>query len=162
MTKADPPPPQEETSEDRFEHQIEELEGVGGPRRWGRWIGGAILLAGIAAVLIFVKPPPKTPGGSATKGIPQLDLALPRPGKLDSPPVQFRWESVSGKFNYSFRLNVLGGQTPLVEKTVKESTLDLTAEEAARLTKGRSYVWEVAALTKQGTKLAAGQSYFDL
>lgn len=162
MTEPDPTPSQEETSEDRFEHQIEELEGVGAPRRWGRWIGGVILLAGIAAVLIFVKPPPKTPGASALKGILQLDLALPKPGKLDSPPVQFRWESVSGKFNYSFRLNVLGSQTPLVERTVKESRLDLTPEETALLTKGRSYVWEVAALTRQGTRLAAGQSYFDL
>ena len=162
MTEPGRTPPQEETSEDRFEHQIEELEGVGAPRKWGWWIVVGILLAGIAAVLIFVKPPPKTPAASAAKGVPQLDLTLPRPGTLASPPAQFRWESVSGRFNYSFRLNVLGSQTPLVDRTVRESTLDLTPEETARLTKGRSYVWEVAALTKQGTKLAAGQSYFDL
>ena len=151
-----------ETSVDRFEHEIEELEGATGGRKWGRWVLGIIVLAGAIALLVLMPESQKSPLSSAVRGAASLDLMEPRPGKLSSPPKQFRWESVSGRQSYSFRLSVMGSQSPLIDRTVKDVSIELSAEEFAKLTPGHSYVWQVEALAKQGQKLAAGQSYFDL
>ena len=155
-------PPHDETSVERFEHELEALEGVGVKKRWGRWIFGALILAGVVAAFFIFGHPQKRMGVTAIGGAPVLELSEPRGGKLAAPPSRFRWESISGRSSYQFKLSLAGSPAPILDKTVKESTLDLTPEEKARMVAGSSYVWQVEAKDKTGRNLAAGKGFFDL
>jgi hypothetical protein len=152
-----------ETSVDRFEHEIEALEGVGRKHRWVYWVVG-IILAGAAATVLFIAgtaPPPK-PKVESIGNTPPLELMVPRPGRLSDAPIDFRWESVSGRNNYTFKLVRRDTSTTIVDRTLKETSVRLVPEETAKLVKGGSYQWQVSALSKSGTALAAGKSNFDL
>ena len=157
-----PPTTPLEQSLDRFEHQIEELEGLKSRWRWLRWTAWILVIGGVGTALVLMEAPARSPVSTAVKGVMSLELSQPKSGVLAKAPTEFRWESISGRSSYSFKLTPLGGQTPIIERSVKENSLNLTVEEAAGLTKGKSYVWQVEALSKQKEKLAAGQSYFDL
>ena len=151
-----------ETSVERFEHEIEELEGVGRKNRWVYWVVG-IILAGAAAVILIIagnQPPPKAKV-EALGNTPPLELMVPRPGKQDAAPIDFRWESVSGRNNYLFKLVRRDTSTTIMDRTLKETSVRLTPEEASKLVKGGSYQWQVEAVSKTGTRLAAGKSNFE-
>lgn len=153
---------------DRFARRIESLEGVG-RRRWMVWAGGLVLIGGVAAALLLLSPG-RTPTSeqSVSKTIAKTsELGIvgalqPSPGKLTATPREFSWGAVQGSSSYTFQLMRLGDTTPLVERTVQVTHVELTPEEAVLMEPGQSYVWKIVAMTGEGTKVAESESYFDV
>jgi len=155
-------PPEKETHEERFQHDIEELEAGSG---WKGILRGALIvglaLGAVLAVYFTVgkKPPPPR---LTTKGTVFIEPLEPARGKLSSPPTTFRWETVSGRSDYVFRLLEKGNPVPLAERTVRESKVSLLPDEAGRLARGKSYIWSVDARGSDGKILGSGRGSFDL
>jgi hypothetical protein len=155
-------PPPVETSVDRFEHDMEELEEKTGHFKWGRWAFIVVAIVGVMAAVYFMGNGAPPPPVSRVQQAPLLELDQPHGGKLSSTPRQFSWESVQGRDFYAFKVMRRNEETPIIERTSKERTVALTAEEAALMTAGGRYTWQVEARTKQGKVLAAGRLNFEL
>jgi hypothetical protein len=164
MTKHQEPEPRNLTPEERLQHDIEELERGGGSKSVLRW--AAIGVAALAIVLGLYygsgANEPKKPVVKMRDGGVRIETIEPSQGKLSAPPARFRWESVNGRSDYILRILAKGEPKPIVERVVLESTVQLGADEVARLTAGREYIWEVKARAKDGKSLGTGRSYFDL
>jgi len=161
VRRAENPPPNE-THEDRFQHDIEELEKGSGWRAIVRGIVVvAVSLAAVIAVYYVVgkKPPPPR---MTAKGALYIEPLEPAGGKLSAVPTTFRWESVAGRKDYRFQLLQKGNPIPLVERSVLEASATLTPDEASRLTRGASYIWVVEARGADGKVLGSGRGFFDL
>jgi len=164
MAKQPPSSPDEWTPEERMQHEIEELEGGSGWKGVLRWVLIVVVAVGIVAGLYITggKRPKSTPTFSSRTPTVIIETEEPPRGKLASPPSRFRWESVSGRSDYLFRVMAKGVPQPLIERVVRENAAELTPDESARLVKGGSYIWEVEARSKNGKALAAGRSFFDI
>ena len=162
MEKRTSSPPKIETHEDRFQHDIEELEGGSGFKGFLRGLVIIVLAVGVVVVMYFSagKKPP-APRMSA-KGTVMIDILEPAKGRLSLPPTHFKWESIAGRNDYMFRLLQKGNPKPLVERSVRDNSTDLSADEASRLVQGSGYIWEVEARTKDGKTLGSGRGFFDL
>jgi hypothetical protein len=166
--------PEEKTAEhhgltasvEHMEEEIRALEGEASGRRWLLWLLGLALVAAIVAGAFYFSrglesPRPQAMVG-AEGGVP-IELDQPRPGsRLTSPPTSFSWEPVSGRHDYLFRIVPEGGSEPLVERSVRNSSTQLSPEEAKLLAAGRTYVWTVTARRKDGTVIGSGQARFRL
>jgi hypothetical protein len=158
------PAPRPDSAASSIEHMEEEFRALEGARtRWWLWLGGILLLAaGAAAYYGFADRTPVRPTRAvATTGV-VIELAEPRPGKLEQPPTHFAWESISGRHDYHFVLSVEGETVPLVDRAVTNTSLELKPEELALLTPGRSYAWSITARQRDRRILAAGQSRFQI
>ena len=58
------------------------------------------------------------------------------------------------------RVYVKGENTPVVERIVTSSFVELTPGEQPRMTRGKTFVWTVAAPGKDGSTISAGQQTF--
>lgn len=164
MKNEKPGPPERETSEDRFLHEIEELEH---PSGWGPKIRMLIVIvvvvAGVAAGVYVSSGKRQGRIATPTKGSGvTIETVAPLRGRLQAPPTRFQWESISGRDHYLFRVTARGEPKPLVERLVRDNKTELTAEEAASIVPGKSYAWEVVARTKEGATLGTGRSSFEL
>lgn len=146
---------------DHMEQELRELEGEG-KSKWWKWL----FIVGIAIVAVLAytwtgkqstTPPPAGP----QEGV-AIDMPQPAAGKLSAAPTRFEWESVAGRYQYRLTVTRAEEKTPLIDKTVKDSHLDLAIDEVGKLKKGATYVWRVEALDKGGRKLGSGQSHFAL
>ena len=153
-------------AEHALDHLEDEIRSLEGAKSWKRRLGwGAVILlltAGIALIVWrSVNPPP-----SAASYIPwaplNIDVTAPPRVLLDAPPSHFGWDSIAGRYQYLFRVYVQGTSDPFLERVVTSPSLDLTADELARIPRGKSFVWTVVAQGRDGAPLAAGQSTFDL
>ena len=161
-------PPNHETHHenaiDHFEEEFRNLEGVtrfGRPLRIGALV---IFLVAIVAVGVWwvVSPPPVTSSRKAyvtTAGSP-IEIEEPKGRTLSDPPKHFAWESVSGRLQYIVRVYVKGTSTPVLERMITTSSVDLTTDEQARMPRGKTFVWTVVAQAKDGSTMGAGQATF--
>ncbi len=151
---------------EHMEEEIRALEGETGRPRWLVWVLGILILAAIAAGIVFLnrsRPPERAPATLAAAGGVPLEVREPRPGsRLSSAPTTFSWESVSGRHDYLFRIVPEGSAEPVIERSVRTPSVQLTPEEAGRLVAGLSYVWSVAARKRDGTVIGSGQARFRL
>ena len=153
-----------ENAIDHFEEEFKNLEGVtrfGRPLRIGALV---ILLAGIVAVGVWwvVSPPPVTSSRKAyvtTAGRP-IEIEEPKGRTLADPPSHFAWESVTGRLQYIVRVYVKGTSTPVLERMMTTSSVDLTTDEQARMPRGKTFVWTVVAQGKDGSTIGSGQATF--
>jgi hypothetical protein len=161
------PAPEVHHHEDAIDHFEEEFKNLEGVTRFGRPIRiGALvlLLAGIVAAGVWwvTSPPPVTSSRKAyvtTTGSP-IEIEEPKGRTLDDPPVRFAWESVSGRLQYVVRVYVKGTSTPVVERMLTTSSLELTTSEQQRLPRGKTFIWTVVAQGKDGSTIGSGQATF--
>jgi hypothetical protein len=152
---------------DSIEHLEEEIMALEGVTRWGktiRIVSLVVLLCAIAAgITWFVTSPPGI-SSARMSYLPQtnnmIDVNEPKGATLTEPPTRFAWESVTGRLQYIVRVYVKGSNTPVFERMLTASSLELTPDERARMPKGSSYVWTVVAQGKDGSTIGAGQSTF--
>ena len=153
-----------ENAIDHFEEEFKNLEGV---TRYGRplRIGALVLfLAGIVAACVWwgVSPLQVTTSRKAyvtTAGSP-IEIEEPKGRTLDDPPSHFEWEAVTGRLQYIVRVYVKGTSTPVLERMITTSSVDLTTDEQARMPRGKTFVWTVVAQGKDGSTIGAGQATF--
>jgi hypothetical protein len=148
-----------------LEHMEEEFRALEQQRRpWGLWIGGLVLIvvAGAAYFGLADRTKGKSAPGLAATGGAVIELSEPRGGRLALAPTHFAWESISGRYDYRFVLSAEGESAPLVDRAVKQTSLDLKPEELTLLTAGRSYSWVVTARQQDRRVLATGQGRFQL
>ncbi len=154
--------PQNETSEDRFEHDIEALEASSWRHNTTLIVAVLVLVvivgAGITFLFMTEKQQVKPTGPVAM----QIEMLEPRAGKLGNTPTKFRWETISGTKYYSFALSGKGAESALLQRAPVNPGLTLIPEELNRLAKGASYVWKVVAFSDTGKVLARGEATFDL
>lgn len=146
------------------DHMEEEFRALEQQRRpWGLWLLGIVLLvvAGAAYYGLADRTKGKRAPGLASSGA-IIDLSEPRGGRLAQPPSRFAWESISGRYDYRFVLNAEGQSVPLVDRAVRQASVDLKPEELTLLTAGRSYSWTVTARQQDRSVLATGQGRFQL
>lgn len=162
-----PTPIPEHHHEDALDHLEEEIKNLEGVTRFGRPLRiGAFVIFVVAAVtgaIWWVSSPPPITSSShrsyvATAGSP-IEVVEPR-GNLADPPMRFAWESVSGRLQYVVRVYVKGENTPVLERMVTSSFVELTPGEQARMTHGKTFVWTVVAQGKDGSTIGAGQQTF--
>lgn len=151
-------------SVEHMEEEIRALEGETGRPRWVVWVLGILILAAIAAGIVYLnrgRPPERAPATLATaSGVP-LELMEPRPGsRLPAAPTSFSWESVSGRHDYLFRVAPEGSTEPIIERSARTPPLELTPDEVRRFAAGQSYVWSVTARRRDGTVIGSGQARF--
>jgi hypothetical protein len=156
-------PGQDESPEDRFEHDIEELEAPS-------WRHNPTLVIAVLVVVVVVglgitylfmteKKQVKPTAGTV---VMQIDALEPRPGKLGNTPTKFRWEGVSNTKYYAFALMGKGAPTPVIQRATNGPSITLTQEELGRMVKGGSYVWRVEAYSDIGKVLGRCESAFEL
>jgi hypothetical protein len=153
-----------ENSIDHFEEEFKSLEGMTRFGRPLRIVGLVLLLVGLVAAGVWwvMRPTPVTSSHRAyvaTTGSP-IEIEEPKGRTLDNPPVHFAWESVSGRLQYVVRVYVKGTSTPVLERMLTTSSVDLTPEEQARMPRGTTFVWTVVAQGKDGSSIGAGQATF--
>jgi hypothetical protein len=153
-------------AEHALDHLEEEIVSLEGARSWKRRLGwGAIVLLVIAgiALVVWSSMAPRSKAESYIPWAPlAIDVTAPPRVMLDGPPAHFAWDSIAGRYQYLFRVYVKGTSDPFLERVVTAPSLDLTAEEQARIPRGKSLVWTVVAQARDGSAMAAGQSTFDL
>jgi len=156
-----------ETALDHLEEEIKALEGVtrfGRPLRIGAL---AVFLVAVVAAAVWwvVSPPPITSSSRtsyvSTTGSP-IEVVEPKGLTLADPPSRFAWESVTGRLQYVVRIYVKGTSTPVLERMVTRSSIELSSDEQARMPRGETFVWTVVAQGKDGSTIGAGQATFKL
>jgi hypothetical protein len=161
-----PTPIPEHHHEDALDHLEEEIKNLEGVTRFGRPLRiGAFVIVTVAAVAGAIwwvsSPPPITSSRASyvtTTGSP-IEVVEPR-GNLAYPPARFAWESVTGRLQYVIRVYVKGENTPIVERMVTSSFVELTPGEQARIPRGKTFVWTVVAQGIDGSTIGAGQQTF--
>jgi len=152
------------TPEDRLQHDIEELESGSGWRAVVRWLVVIVLALVVVGALYYTasgRKPAPAPRMTST-GSFIIETQAPPRGKLDTPPTKFKWESISGRTDYMFQILEKGVPKSVVERSVRENSAELTADEASRLIKGTTYIWVVDARGTDGKVMGSGRSWFDL
>jgi hypothetical protein len=146
---------------DHMLHEVEELEGVGSK---AKWVKGGIFLVVLLAVIGAIWWAQKLPGEERVVTDEGVRIALVEPagGSLAQAPVYFKWQSVTGRYQYVLRIGTAPGQADVLEKFVKKDSVSLTDEEAAKLTPGRTYHVKVWAVDREGKKLGHAEGRFDL
>ena len=166
MSQANPAPAPHH--EDAIEHLEEEIKALEGVTRFGRPLRIAalviFLVAGVSAAVWWVMSPPPITSSSrksyvTATGSP-IEVVEPRGVTLDDPPSRFAWESVTGRMQYIVRVYVKGASTPVLERMVTTSSVELTPGEQARIPRGKTFVWTVVAQGKDGSTISAGQASF--
>jgi len=155
-------PPEFETSEDRFEHDMEELEAPPWRKNKTTVIIALVIFVIVGAGLTYLFMTEKKQVKSVVPIVMQIDVLEPRPGKLGNTPTKFRWETVSSTKYYSFVLSAKGSTTILIQRASNLPSVTLTQEELSRISKGVSYVWTVQAFSDIGKVLGRCESAFDL
>jgi hypothetical protein len=159
MTEHKPGDTHPESALEHMEQEFHELEGDTSRARWIPWgIGVVVILAVVVAYLLF----PAEEEAPVVAGGVVIETLEPRAGRLDGAPGAFRWESITGRFDYVFKLFVEGAPAPLVEHQVKEPMLRLTSEELAQVQAGKSYVWTVTARRRDGSAIGTGKAKFQV
>ncbi len=151
-----------ESPEDRFEHDIEELESPSWHRN--KTLIGLVLvivvLVGAGITYLFMTETKQVkPMGPI---VMTIDMLEPRPGKLSNTPTTFRWETVSKTKYYSFVLSVKGTEANVTQRSTNTPSVKLTPDELSRMIKGKSYTFKVQAFSDLGAILGRGESSFDL
>jgi len=154
--------PQGETSEDRFERDMEELEAPNWHRNRTLIVMVLALIVVVGAGITYLFMTEKKQIKPTGPVVMQIEILEPRPGKLSNTPTRFRWETVSATKYYSCSLTVTGAAVALIQRASNGPSITLTAEEQSRMAKGASYVWKVDAYGDTGKILAHGESSFDL
>jgi hypothetical protein len=143
-----------------MEEEFHDLEGDTSLSRWLPWgIGILALIVVVAAYLYFPtgeKEAPVVAGGLV------IQTLEPHAGRLTEAPAGFSWESITGRYDYVFKLFVEGAPAPLLEHQVKDPTFRLTSEERAQVQGGKSYVWTVTARRRDGSAIGTGKAKFQL
>jgi hypothetical protein len=128
------------------------------------WIVGVLVAAGVIAAFVFylVSPPPTRPSRMSylPSSSTSIELGEPRGATLSEAPATLTWETVSGRLQYRIRIYERGEGTPVVDRFTTETSVDLSPQDRALITKGKTYVWTVVAQGQNGATLGAGQSTF--
>lgn len=120
-----------------------------------RWPSPRVLAAcgAAAAILLAVIVPairePATPADPVDGAIRGTSLQPLAPIGTVDPPVRFRWASPVEAARYAVEIRDERRELLLVLSTETES-VDLPRDELARLTRGRTYSWEVVAIDPGG------------
>jgi len=151
-----------------LEHLEDEIKTLEGVTRWKRPVGIGLLVLGAAAIVgglawFVLSPPPTTSGRASTfvtsTGTP-LDLLEPKGATLTAPPERLVWESVTGRLQYVVRVYPKGSGMPVFERITTSPSIELSADDQARIPRGNTYIWKVVAQGKNGTTIAEGVSTF--
>lgn len=151
-----------ESPEERFEHDIEELESPSWRKNKTQLVALMILVVVAAALIFWMAQREKPKITQAGPAVTQIDVIEPRPGKLSNTPTKFRWEALSGTKYYAFSLSGKGAPSPLVRRSPSNPTVTLTPDEQNRLVKGSSYTWMIESFSDTGKILGRGEGAFDL
>ena len=151
-----------ESSEDRFEHDIEELEASSWRHNPTLIIAVLVLVVIVGAGITYLFMTEKQQLKPSGPVVMQIELLEPRPGRLGNTPTKFRWETISGTKYYSFVLSGKGADSALLQRAPVNPSVVLNPDELNRLVKGGSYVWKVVAFSDTGKVLARGDAAFDL
>ena len=151
----------QETTVDRFEHEIEDLES---PLGTGvrQWLVGLLVAAALVGAFFLGSALQRRRAEPGSNAITSIDTLDPKPSHLTDKPSVFRWESIAGATSYVVRIQESGGTTDLIARETKNNWLELTMEEQARLVKGGSYSWSVRARSSDGWPIGQGESNFSL
>jgi hypothetical protein len=150
-----------ESTLDRFEHEIEDLEkpmGMG-PRQW--LVGVAVMAAIVGAFLIGSMMQWKQADASRP-AVTVIETIQPRSGLLYEKPTIFQWDSVARTSNYVLSIREYQGNRDLIVKQTPTSTIELTEDEVGRLAKGGRYQWTVQARSAEGWTIGEGNGSFSL
>jgi hypothetical protein len=150
-----------ESTVDRFEHEIEDLEkpmGIG-PRQW--MVGIAVMAAIVGAFLIGSTLQRKKTDASKP-AITVIETRMPRTGLLSEKPTTFQWDSVARTSQYVLSIREYQGNNDLIVKETPTSTIELTEDEVGRLAKGGRYQWKVEARSEDGWTIGLGNGSFSL
>lgn len=149
-----------ESALEHMEQEFHELEGDTSSAKWLSWgIGIFVIIAVVGVYLFLPRAEQEVPVVAGSLVIQQFE---PRGGRLEAAPEGFRWESISGRYDYVFKLFVEGTPAPLVEQQVKDPMLRLTSEQRAQIQEGKSYVWTVTARRRDGSAIGTGKARFQL
>ena len=150
-----------ETTVDRFEHEIQQLEEPLGhsARQW--LVAVAVAAALVCAFFLGSMIQSKKSVDPSSLAIASIDTLEPQPAVLSEKPTRFRWESLSGATRYMLTIREAGGDQDLIVKEAQGSFVELGPDEVAKLAKGGRYQWMVRALSRQGT-IDEGRSSFSL
>lgn len=118
--------------------------------RAGQWIAAAaaVLVFGSGIVVLVSRRSASDPFGSAERsGNPAADAAgavtPPDGARLPSPPARLEWAPMEGATSYEVTIYD-SESTPIWKSArVTGTNADLPASDAARLARGRSYLWRV-------------------
>ena len=153
---------QNESPEDRFERDIEELEAPAWRTNKTQLVALIVLLVAATAAIAFLVTRERAKPKTAVASIMTMELIEPRPGKLSNTPTRFRWETISGTKYYSFAVSAKDATSVLIQRAPSNPSVTLTPEELARLAKGLAYTWSVEAYSDTGKPLARAQGAFEL
>ena len=151
-----------ESTLDRFEHEIEELEQpLGLSAR--QWIVGIAVMAGIVgAFLLGAVMQQWKKGDPSRSAIVVIETISPRTGLLGEKPVRFQWDSISRTSRYVLSIREYQSDRDLIVRETVTSTIELTEDEVGRLAKGGRYQWKVLARSSEGWTIGEGNSSFSL
>lgn len=153
-----------EAADATLDHMIEEVrefEGVGSKAKWFKAGGFVVVLAIVVAAVWYFQQRPTDRPVIVDEGI-QFAISDPQMGQLTQKPTYFKWQSVSGRYQYVLRIGTEIGQADVLEKYLKKDSISLTEAEAAALTRGRTYHVKVWALDKAGKKIGHAEGKFEL
>ena len=154
---------QNESPEDRFEHDIEELEAPSWRKNKTQLVALIVLLAVAVIAIVWVanQERAKSPKAGAPE-IMTMELLEPLPGKLSNTPTKFRWETISGTKYYAFTISPKDGDSVLIQRAPSNPSVTLTPEELGTLSKGAAYTWTVESYSDIGKVLAKAKGSFEL
>jgi len=153
---------QNESPEDRFERDIEELEAPTWRTNKTQLVALLVLLVVAAIFITFLATRERRKPKADVASVMAMELIEPRPGKLSNTPTKFRWETISGTKYYAFTVSAKDATSVLIQRAPSNPSVTLTQEELARLAKGLSYTWTVEAYSDTGKPLARAQGAFEL
>jgi len=144
-----------------MEEEFKELEKMNRPR-WPLAIGVVLLVGAAVGAYFWLGRSPES--GRAVSSAPvegvRIEISQPPNGSLlEGAPAAFVWESIAGRNDYLFSLMLESAPTPILERSSKTATLELSEEDAQRLGAG-IYVWTVKARAKDGKILGTGTGRF--
>jgi hypothetical protein len=150
-----------ESTVDRFEHEIEELEQpLGLSAR--QWIVGVAVMAGIVGAFLLGSYLQAKKADASRPAILVIETISPRSGLLYEKPTRFQWDSISRTSQYVLSIREYQGDRDLIIRETPTSTIELTEDEVGRLAKGGRYQWKVLARSSDGWTIGEGNSSFSL
>ena len=152
-----------ETTVDRFEHEIEDLEQTRTLRQVILYSGvGVIVATAIVGAFLIGSKLQELKSDGSRQAIVSIDTFEPKPTSLPEKPAVFRWESILGATSYVVRIQEEGQTTDLIARETNSNWLQLTPDEQAHLIMGGRYTWSVRARGKEGWPIGEGGSRFSL
>lgn len=150
-----------ESTVDRFEHDMEDLEQpIGHGARM--WLVGIAVMAAIVGSFLLGSMLQAKKADASRSAIVAIEIHEPRSGLLADKPTRFQWDSISRTSQYVLSIREYQGDRDLIIRETPTSTVELTEDEVGRLARGGRYQWRVLARSSEGWTIGEGNGSFSL